>query len=136
VNGRQAGGGQALGQGAKGAFRSALTDALRGNHPGLAGRVSRLGTRRVRLLREHLEGERRPVRVGTGDDLTWREWQEVAHAGASFCLHEGGPHGFRGYLLRHVGETSPPLARKLARLDEAQVTRLYLAVKSGRRCCP
>jgi hypothetical protein len=117
------------------AFRSALADALRGGHPSLAGRVARLGTRQVRLLREHLEGRRPPVQAGTGDGLTWREWQAVANAGAWYCLLEGGPDGFREFLLRHIGESSPPLAGKLSRLEEYKVLKLYLAVRSGRRCC-
>jgi hypothetical protein len=117
------------------AFHSALVDALRGGHPGLAGRVARLGTRQVRLLREHLEGQACPSRTGREEGLTWREWQEVAHAGDAFCLLDGGLGGFKDFLLRHVGESSPPLAEKLARLDDAQLTRLYIAVRSGRRFC-
>jgi hypothetical protein len=62
--------------------------------------------------------------------LTWREWQEVARASAAFCLLEGGLGGFRGFLLRQVGASSP-LGAKLARL-----ARLYIGVSSGRRCCP
>jgi hypothetical protein len=122
-------------RGGYGALRSALADALRGRHPGLAARVARLSTRQVGLLRDHLEGRRPTVLTAAGEELTWREWQEVAHAGACYCLLEGGPHGFREFLLRHVGGSSPPLAGKLSRLEDYEVTRLYLAVRSGRRCC-
>jgi len=75
------------------------------------------------------------VRPATQENLTWREWQAVAHAGDAFCLLEGGLGGFKDFLLRHVGESSPPLAEKLARLDDAQVARLYIGVRSGRRFC-
>jgi hypothetical protein len=119
------------------AWRSWLTNALREGRPELAERVAGFNDRQVALLRGHLEGPG----PSAGEDvlaarrLTWREWQEVARAGAAFCLMEGGQGGFRGFLLRQVGASSA-LGRKLARLDDAQLVRLYLGVRSGRRCCP
>jgi len=120
------------------AFRSLLAGALREGRPELAGRVAGFDTRQVGLLRAHLEGRAGPGPSGGEEDaaacrLTWREWQAVARAGAVFCLLDGGLHGFKGFLLRQAG---PPLAEKLARLDDAQIARLYIGVRSGRRCCP
>ena len=117
------------------ALRTRLAGALREGRPDLARRVAGLSTRQVGLLRDHLEGRRSWVRPATQENLTWREWQEVAHAGDAFCLLDGGLGGFKDFLLRYLGESSSPLASKLARLEDTQVTRLYLAVRSGRRCC-
>jgi hypothetical protein len=115
-----------------GGFKLTLVQALLGSAPELAHRLTRLSRRQLELLYGHLQerrqrpaGHHRPAESEAGDGLTAEEFQAVARACPPFVLQARFLPLFKRFLARHFGRAAPALARKLARLSDRQVERLY-----------
>lgn len=121
-------------------FQHYLTESLREARPELAERIASLAEPEVRIVFEHVRGERgrtapRPAsrrKPAAPHGLTTEEWQAVARAADSYLLPGGFPYLFRKYLADTLRETAPELARKLARFSDQRMERLHARLRAAR----
>ena len=99
----------------------------------LTMRISRLDSRQMRLLYEHLKNERPDAACPGGHLFTEEEMDTVAEACASIVSPTRFLRYFRMGLINHLRDLHPELARKVARLSERQFERLYEQVKGRRK---
>ncbi len=124
------------------AFKAFLTDSLGPGFPALASRISRLDDCQIGLIYEHLKGQRAPAAQpgrdrraaagGQGPHLAGEDRKALARAAAFLRLHDECLPSFKACLVRLVGESSPALASRLARLTDHEVEALCRQVE-GRR---
>jgi hypothetical protein len=115
------------------AFRHFLVAYMPLDQLELAKRIARPDDRPLRLLRKHLLG-RSQTNALEGDKLPFTEEElELITQAIDFPRH---PLRFlwlvRKSMVEHLSDHSPSLARKLARLSERQLERLYEHVR-GRK---
>jgi hypothetical protein len=121
------------------AFKTLLVLSLSPCLPALAERIGRLRQSHVRVIYDHLQGERLPRErpgqgaavgdVGHGSHLTAEEEEILAEAAGLLWLHDECRPSFKECLVRLVGESSPALAGRLARLTDHEVEALCLRVR-------
>jgi len=99
-------------------LRRILSLSLMGEAPALAERIRGLRDAEVRLLRDHLRGER--SQAFTADE--WRTIAEVCGA-APACLRFAGP--LQRLLVGRLRKASPRLARRLGRMSLTQFVRVF-----------
>ena len=125
------------------AFKTLLVLSLTPCFPALADRIARLHRSQVRIIYEHLHGQRTPKAQpgqgpaaggkGQGPHLAGKDGEIVARAAGFLWQHDECLPSFKECLLRLVGESSPALARRLARLSDHEVEALCRHVSGQRR---
>lgn len=99
-------------------LRLVLSLSLMGEAPLLAERIRGLRNAEIRLLRDHLRGER-------PQPFTAEEWRAIAEVcgAAPACVRFAGP--LQRVLVGRLRKASPRLARRLGRMSITQFVRVF-----------
>jgi hypothetical protein len=121
------------------AFQTLLVLSLSPRFPALADHIARLHQSHIRIIYDHLQAERPPRErlsqgtaagcAGQGPHLTGEEGEIITWAAGFLWLHDECRPSFKECLVRLVGESSPALAGRLARLSDHEVEALCLRVR-------